>query len=136
MLHRRSISYLIVHTESICIFCVESRYLKGRNTRESLTKCVELLCDEAIRQAATETKDSIMLVLVAAEANYHRPCYNDYIWTTEPTLKFKSLESKTDADDMQAESSAYTMLFQYTRDDLFEKPRVVQLNELTSTLLK
>ena len=70
--------------ESKCIFCQKtSKYQKGKDTRELLTQCVDLRSDETVRKAATEKLDSRILAIVsremvAAEALYHRSCYQAY----------------------------------------------------------
>ena len=74
--------------DRICIFCnKESKYGKGKQTREKLIQCFDLRSDQMIRDVATAKHDTNILVLasrelVAGEACYHKSCYRNY---TRPT---------------------------------------------------
>ncbi len=81
-----------------CIFCPGNKYVKGTNSKEPVTQCAELRCDDVIRKVAQKKQDTKVLALasrdlVAAEAHYHRSCYPKYVmmnltnlmtWTNEP----------------------------------------------------
>ena len=70
--------------ERTCIFCnKESKYGKGKQTRERLIQCADLRSDQTIRNIATAKHDTKILAivsreLVAAEACYHKSCYRNY----------------------------------------------------------
>lgn len=141
--HRRSSSITDRSSrvyEPICIFCEKNKYVKKTNSRELLTKCVELRCDQAIREAATEKNDSRMLAivsrdLVAAEAHYHRSCYRLY---TLKVTHHESTSSSVPTPDVQyaeSEKKAFAKLFRYIREDMFERPRVLRLTVLTNMLV-
>ena len=129
--------------EKDCIFCDEDKYIKGTRTREKLRKCLELRCDDSVRLAALRKNDEKILAvasrdIVAAEAQYHPSCYKDY---TRPPKKAKSSGSASTScteDDVKyqaVESNAYEQLFQFIRNDLFPKPRVMKLVTLTYQLV-
>ena len=70
--------------ERLCIFCnKESKFVKGKRTREKLTQCCNLRSDQTIRNIAKFKQDTKILAmvsreLVAAEACYHKSCNRNY----------------------------------------------------------
>lgn len=89
--------------------------------------------DQTLRQIATEGCDERILAIssrdiVAAEAHYHRTCYRDY---TRPTPQQHPEESETKTD---AEYDAFSDLFSFIRNDVFDAQVVVTMIELTKKL--
>ena len=85
---------------SVCIFCdKQSKYLKGKHTRDPLRCCSQFRVDSRIRTIARERHDSKILSLasdelIAKEARYHTSCYKEY---TRPRKKLTGCETvKTD----------------------------------------
>ena len=131
-----------IYDKTICIFCNKSsKYLKKSHTREELRSCVELRADENVRQAAEQKNDGKILALssrdlVAAEASYHGSCYKDY--TRQPKQsEATSIAMHVDPDEqlyMDTENEALEKLFDFIRNDIFEKPRTVTMISLKEKL--
>ena len=90
--------------------------------------------DQTLRQIATERCDERILTItsrdiVAAEAHYHRTCYRDY---TRPTPQQHPEESEPKND---AEYDAFSDLFSFIRNDVFDAQVVVTMIELTKKLV-
>ena len=127
--------------EEKCIFCDKtSKYKKGSNTREPLTKSCEFHSDEKIRSIAVQKMDSKMLSitsreLVAVEAHYHKSCYIAY--TRQRPSPSVSQEEKEDSGAVyaRAEQCAYEMLFNFIRQTLFTKPHVTKMVGLSEQLV-
>ena len=131
-----------VYSET-CIFCEkQTKYFKKTRTREPLIKSCELRADERIRATALHKMDTKILALtarelVAAEAHYHKTCYRIYtkidsnVPTADPTDNI-TIDAKTYSD---AECNAYKLLFDYIRETVFDKPRVIPMTVLTVKLV-
>ena len=125
--------------ERICIFCnKESKYGKGKQTREKLIQCSDLRSDQMIRNVATANHDTKILAivsreLVAAEACYHKSCYRNY---TRPVFEEATyIGSAEDKEYNLIESKAHQKLFNHIRSNVLENPRLVKLTEITQQLV-
>ena len=123
--------------EKICILCEKkSKYRKGSKSREKLTQAVDLRADVRIRDVANLKSDGRILSLtsrdiVAAEAHYHASCYKAYV-KEQPAID-KSNE-QTENPYKSEVDVALVDLYKYIRSDLFSKPRIIPLTDLTSKL--
>jgi len=123
--------------ERICIFCnKESKYGKGKQTREKLIQCSDLRSDQMTRNVATANHDTKILAivsreLVAAEACYHKSCYRNY---TRPVFEEATyIGSAEDKEYNLIESKAHQKLFNHIRSNVLENPRLVKLTEITNS---
>lgn len=130
--------------DSKCIFCQKDKYLKGKDTRESLVLCKELRADKTIREAAIRKLDNIVLgllsrELVAAERHYHRSCYRDYTRPEQGQSRASSagIDNENDNPAMQYDDAVRQSkreLFSFIRNELFSKPDVMPMTDLMSKL--
>ena len=116
-----------------------NKYIKRSHSREPLIQASELRADEKVRAVATIKMDNEILAatsreLVAAEAHYHKTCYRDYNYYSQPSNKSGTVE---DGDQTYAdvEDDAYQMLFANLRDELLPNPRVLTMVELRGSLV-
>jgi hypothetical protein len=123
--------------DAVCIFCGKcSKYVKGTNTRETLTQSVDLRSDEQIKKAALQKMDARIMPLViddtvAKEVHYHKSCYRAYTRGVKHSIDPVSVDTDPYGE---AEIKAYDMLFTYVRCDLFSNPRVIRMTDLTHKL--
>ena len=88
-----------------------------------------------------EKKDSRILAIasreiVAAEACYHRKCYNVYTRAVaSPTGATDGCGESLEDGYVNFESEAYQMLFDYIRSDVLAKEKIVRLTEITELLV-
>ena len=125
--------------DSKCIFCEKEKYRKGTKSREPVVKCTELRCDQRIRECAILKKDTKITAIasrdmVAAEAHYHHSCYRMYTKIETDTTDAASLITEEEYLYNESERQAYQSMFTFIRNDLFVRPRVVKLSELTRRL--
>ena len=111
----------------VCIFCDKSsKYIKNTRTREPLEQSCSMQSDVTLREIATQRMDSKILAitsreLVAAEARYHRSCYNNYTRQKKDSKKDSTETDSTETDSTEThskeksyaeiEAEAYGMLF-------------------------
>lgn len=112
----------------------ESKYGKGKQTREKPIQCSDLRSDQTIRDVATAKHDTNILViasrdLVAAKACYHNSCYQNY---TRPTgERVSGAGSADDKEYNDIESEAHQKLLDYFRSNILGNPRLVKFTETT-----
>ena len=108
-----------------------------------MTLCSDLRADNALRDIATKRQDKHILAvtsrdIVAAKAWYHRSCYRSYIKKkNRDNVNDDRKCDECDDPDVQykkAETESYMHLFQYIRQELFNKPKVVTLTFLALML--
>ena len=104
-------------------------------------QCCELRADDKIRKAATQKMDTRVLALlsrdlVAAEGQYHRTCYRSYT-KVDSELGLSESQDTDDPDIVYANAlrQAEIELFSYIRNDLFVKPDVISMTDITSKLV-
>ena len=120
--------------------------MKGTQTREPLTKTVDLRADETIRNIAIQKNDKKILVLciasrelVSPEAHFHRSCYKNYtteIHEQQMTDSVKTEDNDPDTICSKKVDEAYRSLFEFIRNDVFQNPRVVAVSQLTGDTLQ
>ena len=122
-----------------CIFCENKYKIPEREiTREQLVKCTNLATDEKVRAIATKTMDSKLLVhlseeLVATQGCYHRSCYRNYTRSKESEQpETKESINCGDKQYHDVEAKAYECLFEFIRQVIIPKQKIVKLTDLTS----
>ena len=70
--------------------------------------------------------------LVAAEAHYHHSCYKAY---TRQTSRHKDPDNIADDAYSMKEKESYDSLFHYIQNDLFTKPRIESVVDMTQKLV-
>ena len=124
--------------QAVCLFCEQkSKYIKSKNTREDLIKCVDLRSDETVRRVAIEKCDKKIIAassreLVAAEAHYHRSCYRNFTRTRAPVV---STRDEEEARYVSVETGAYDKLFQFIRSEVILNKRIAKLTFLGDLLV-
>jgi hypothetical protein len=108
-----------------CLFCGNTKRVKGTSTREKLIKATELRVDDKLRKIAIMKNDDKLIQvtsrdIVAAEAHYHHSCYNSY------TRKYSQLLTEGNGDAVTAEyrtiqDEALNDLASFIRIDIFGK---------------
>ena len=134
-----------------CIFCQrKDKYIRGCKSRQTLCQSLEFRSGEKIREIAEEKVVSdkerkemhrrILAItsreLVAAEAHYHNSCYGDYTRGKVDKPSTNPCTSSSDDHYDQAVIDAYDILFDYIRSNLFLKPKVVSMIQLTCELVQ
>lgn len=108
--------------EAKCIFCKSARkYLRGQNTRETLTQCSELRADDKVRQCALKKMDKQILAivsreLVAAEGHYHWSCYRLYTKNLDSPATSSvpgDVDNENQGQYEATEKQAYEELYSY-----------------------
>ena len=118
-----------------CIFCGEENYVRGTNSREKLVKATQLRVDQTLREKAISKCDENILAvtsrdIVAAEAHYHRSCYQDFTRLE----KIQDDQAAGINQELDPEQEAFFDLFQYIRAEVMENQLVVSMTELTRKL--
>ena len=84
-----------------CIFCKKNKKIKGSQSRENLTSCIDERAMKAIHLSAKAREDYKILSiqdLIAAEAHYHHTCHTNYVKVNYESEKERSLTSYEEAE--------------------------------------